>query len=202
MLAHLMFGQEPRRMMLAGCGGGGIARWFSAVSPQTGGIALERSGEVVRIAREHFQFPTSEQHWTLEHADVRDRLPDYSQSLDFILVDIAVQGYSPNWLSEMDFLRHCRAALTDDGVLTVNLLPRNPEEFAVQLSRIRRVFSQQTLCLSVPQHDNVLVLAFNTAPDLAGLEDRLPERQQRWGLEFESLLARMRRENPVGSGIF
>jgi spermidine synthase len=202
MLAHLMFGQEPQRVLLAGCGGGGIARWFAARAPQVRGVAVERSAQVVQIARDCFRFPPPAQNWTLAQGDVRDWLAEHSPTLDFILVDIAESGFSPDWISATAFLRHCRGALNHGGVLTVNLLPRGAEDFAARLSRIRRVFARRILCLSVPEHDNVLVFAFRSPPELEALEQRLPERQIRWGLEFDQMLARMRRENPSGSGIF
>lgn len=202
MLAHLMFGQEPSQILLAGCGGGGIARWFAAHAPQVRGVAVERSARVAQIAREYFHFPSSEQNWELMLGDVRDWLFEQGPSRDFILVDIAEQGYNPVWVSEPGFLRQCRRTLTEHGVLTVNLLPRGAEDFALQLYNIREVFERHTLCLSVPDHDNVLVLAFRSPPDLDTLRSRLADRQIRWGLEFDRMLVRMRRENPAGSGIF
>lgn len=202
MLAHLMFGQSPRRVLLAGCGGGGIARWFAARSPDTRGVAVERCSRVAEIARSHFQFPAANRGWTLERADVRDYLAEPRAAFDFILVDIAERGYTPDWASEPEFLRYSRLALSPAGILTLNLLARDRDEFTARLYRIRQAFDRHTLCLGVPEHDNVLVLAFSTPPDLDDLDARLPERQRHWGLEFDRMLNRLRRQNPPGSGVF
>ena len=57
MLAHLMFGQEPRSILLAGGGGGAIGRWFHARRPESRGDAVELDPQVIRIAREYFDYP-------------------------------------------------------------------------------------------------------------------------------------------------
>ena len=71
MLAHLMFDRPQQQVLLAGCGGGAIARWFNARSPSTRGIAVELSATVARLAHEYFDFPPTGSHWHLEIADIR-----------------------------------------------------------------------------------------------------------------------------------
>jgi len=199
MLAHLLFGQRPRAVLLAGCGGGAIARWFAVRSPTTRGTAVELDPQVASLARRYFEFPPS---WRLAVADVRDHLAGTKSAYDFILVDIEQHGRTPDWLAQPDFLVRCRDALTPAGVITFNLVAEQREGFINKLLAIRQVFGQRTLCLSIPGHDNVLVLAFRRRPALASLAQRLPARMAHWGLELDVLLKRLRRENPPGSGIF
>jgi spermidine synthase len=198
MLAHLAFGQRPRNVLLAGCGGGAIARWFAAHSPQTHGTAVELDPQVASLARRYFEFPSD---WQLKVADVRDHLAGCKADYDFILVDIEVGGHTPRWVGDPAFVRQCRDALTPAGVITFNLVAEQREGFVQKLATIQGVFGKRTLCLSIPQHDNVLVLAFRRRPDLSRLAQRLPSRAARWALELPELVKRMRRENPPGSGI-
>lgn len=198
MLAHLLFGQRPRSVLLAGCGGGAIARWFAARSPDTRGVAVEKNPDVASLARRYFEFPAS---WRLQQDDVRRHLRRPRQ-YDFILVDIEERGRTPGWVSDSRFLSDCRQALTPAGVLTLNLVAETPLSLVATLSQVHRVFGQRTLCLSIPDHDNVLLLAFRRRPSLHHLDERARRHGIHWSLELPALLARLRRENPVGSGIF
>jgi spermidine synthase len=201
MLAHLLFGQQPQRVLLAGCGGGGIARWFAARSGATAGVAVEIDPAVAVVAREHFEFPLMHQTWQLVEADINDYLRT-AEGFDWMLVDIATAGFSPDWVSEPRFLRACHDALGTDGVLTLNLIPRDASDLAARLFALRRVFARRTLCLSVPAHDNVIAIGFRRAPELHDLTAQAAAAARQWGLEFHAFRERLQRENPLGSGIF
>lgn len=199
MLAHLAFGQRPRKVLLAGCGGGAIARWFAARTPNIQGTAVELNPEVASLARRYFEFPAR---WQLRVADVRKHLGRRQNAYDFILVDIETAGRTPDWVASPDFLQHCRNALTPAGVATFNLVAENRTGFATKLMAIRQAFDQRTLCLSIPKHDNVLVIAFRRRPQQQHVSQHITARAAHWGLELNTLLKRMQRENPPGSGIF
>jgi spermidine synthase len=199
MLAHLAFGQRPRRVLLAGCGGGAIARWFAARPPRVQGTAVEIDPRVASLARRYFEFPPD---WRLRVGDVREHLAGCRDDYDFILVDIESGGRTPDWVGDAHFLRHCRRALTPAGVITFNLVAEQRDQVMTKLLAIREVFARRTLCLSIPKHDNTLVLAFRRRPNLHALDTQIGKRAAHWGLELTELLGRMQRENPAGSGIF
>ncbi len=199
MLAHLAFGQRPGSVLLAGCGGGALARWFAARAPALRGTAVELDPQVARLARDYFEFP---QHWQLRIDDVRRHLIGAAAgSYDFILVDIEVDGRTPTWVADAGFLAGCRRALSPAGVATFNLVAEQRDGFAAKLAAIRRAFGRRTLCLAVPDHDNVLVLAFRRRPDLRNLDERAVRHGRYWDLELVQWLDLMQRSNPAGSGI-
>jgi len=201
MLAHLMFGQQPQRVLLGGCGGGAIARWFHARSPQTHGDAVELSPAVAEVAQQWFDFPGAGSHWQLHVGDVREFITRQSKRYDFILVDLEEQQFSPAWISSPPFLEHCHRALTDSGVLTLNLIPDGPNQYAAALANIRSRFDKHTLCLPVAGHDNQLVMAFKQPPELNNIEQTIRQAANRWGLPFGSFWKTIQRTNPAGSGI-
>lgn len=202
MLAHLMFVPPPQKVLLAGCGGGAIARWFRARAPALQGRAIEHNPQVAELARRWFEFPTDDQGWRLHIDDVRDYLAGDDSTYDFILVDLEEEAASPDWLAAEGFLADCRRHLSAHGVLTINWIADGAERFAGALFNIRRAFEQRTLCLPVPQHENVMILAFSQPPALAGMAARIKVAEQTWGLEFETFYRRLRRNNPAGSGVF
>lgn len=197
MLAHLMFETPLRSVLLAGCGGGAIARWLNARAPAVDGVAVELSHTVARLAREYFDFPLPrESRWRMIIDDVRNHVagtgdgpPDY----DFILVDLEEHQSTPNWLTGEPFLSDCRDRLTPNGVLTLNLIVDDSLVAGEALRRVRRVFGPELLILQPPAHDNLLVMAFRAGAPALPDGDTLKQLGRHWGLDFVTLASRITR---------
>jgi spermidine synthase len=190
MLAHLMFAPRLRRVLLAGCGGGAIARWIHARAPEVAGEAVEISPTVARLAREYFEFPPPQSRWRLMVGDVRAHLVERPDPYDFILVDLEENQETPGWVTGPDFLAACQASLAHGGTLTLNLLHGDSAALSEALLRVRAVFGPDLVLLSEPDHDNLLVLAFaGPAPALPDAT-RLQERGRHWGIDFTALARR------------
>jgi len=202
MLAHLLFQPDPGRVLLAGCGGGAIARWFHARFANTRGLAMEISPAIADLARSHFDFPPPNSTWELQVGNVCDYLQQSGEAHDFILVDIAEAGYTPDWVLTPGFLSDCRSRLSIRGVLTLNIIPRDAQMFTHALWDLRRAFDTRVLCLSLPGRGNVIAMAFNARPDLRVARERLQTASTRWGLELDRFYRRLQTDNPPGSGVF
>ena len=198
MLAHLMFDQPLERVLLAGCGGGAIARWLNARVPEVAGDAVELSATVARLAREYFDFPRPDSRWQLLVDDIREHLLHSDRHYDYILVDLEENQATPAWVTDSEFLDRCRDRLTPTGTLTLNLITGTEAQTVVALQRVRQVFGNGTDLLTNPGHDNLLVFATRDGappyPDLSALE-RLG---RHWGLDFVTMAARMRRVEGPG----
>ena len=198
MLAALLFTPAPAQLLLLGVGGGAIARYLSHRQSGCRGDAVELSPAIAEIAQQFFEFP--EHNWTLHLTDARDFAAENNvprQHYDYIVLDIAEQQHTPHWLTEASFLANCRRRLSKQGVLSINLLPKDAADFMQQLAVIRQVFDGRTLCLSVPEHRNILVFAFAQPPefsDITQLQRRMDELTQRWELPFSDFLERMIQE--------
>lgn len=202
MLAHLLFGQQPQTVLLAGCGGGTLARWFNHYLPGTTGIGVEINPTIIDLAKRFFDYPPESDGWQLEQADIRDYLKNTDRQFDFILFDIEENAATPDWLFKGDFLQLVKRRLTEQGVVTLNLIAESAEQFAAALWPLRQLFPYSSYCLSDPQSRNLMLTAFNNRPDTHNLADKASEYSERFAIEFESFLARMRRDNPPGSGVF
>lgn len=189
MLATLMFDTPPwKRVLLAGCGGGAIARWLNARAPEIQGDAVEVSPTVARLAHEYFDFPGVGSRWRLLIEDVRDHLARASSPrYDYILVDLEENQQTPLWVTSRECLERCRAHLTPRGTLTLNLILGRADETSKALAQIRRVFETDTVLLRDPEHDNLLVCVSPTQlpplPDNAALETI----GRKWGIDFISM---------------
>ena len=194
MLAHLMFELPLHRVLLAGCGGGAVARWLHARAPEVHGDAIELSATVARLAREYFDFPAPGQsHWRLMVEDIRDFVGRGAAGYDFILVDLEEGQSTPEWLTGVDFLTACRHQLSPTGVLTLNLIVDDNLATSEALQRIRQVFGPDILLLSEPEHDNLLVLAFRAGAPQQPSGKKLTALGQHWGIDFSALAGRMTR---------
>jgi hypothetical protein len=91
------------------------------------------------------------------------------------------------------------------GVLVINLLVNDANVFSQKLAKIRKVFNRKTICASVPEHNNIVVYAFNTQPLYSSsdqLQSRVEKLSQSWGLDYSVFLEQIQQENPKGSGVF
>jgi spermidine synthase len=193
MLAHLMLDLPLSSVLLAGCGGGAVARWLHAREPEIRGDAVELSATVARLAYEYFDFPPTRSNWRLLIDDVREHLVCTETNYDFILVDLAENHTTPEWVTDTEFLESCHRHLNEQGVLTLNLILGRETAVSEALQRIRRVFGSELLLLSNPEHDNLLVLAFRTPPPEIPAPEILKKRGKRWGIEFTKLAKRITR---------
>jgi spermidine synthase len=197
MLAPLMLNPSLDSVLLAGCGGGAIARWLHARAPAVSGDAVELSAAVARLARDFFGFPPPCSNWRLLLGDVRHQLQVSDRRYDFILVDLAERQVTPPWVTGTRFLVACRDHLSARGLLVLNLIAGSTGEVAGSLAEIRRVFTAGIGLLANPAHDNLLVLAgpepLPPTPDA----QTLATLGRRWGIEFDALGERLRRIPPA-----
>jgi len=194
MLAHLMLDLPLRRVLLAGCGGGAVARWLHARAPEVVGDAVELSPTVARLAHEYFDFPPAQNsNWQLLVDDVREYLTLSETGYDFILVDLEENQVTPAWVTDTDFLQYCHSHLSRQGVLTLNLILHDNAAVSEALLRVRQVFGTGAMLLDNPEHDNLLVLAFRTSPPEIPPQETLEQHGRRWGIDFTALAARITR---------
>ncbi|MDJ0738301.1 MAG: methyltransferase [Gammaproteobacteria bacterium] len=194
MLAHLMFELPLERVLLAGCGGGAIARWLHARAPEVAGDAVELSPTVARLAREYFDFPApASSRWRLQVDDVRAFVARSGAAYDYILVDLEENQSTPDWVTGEAFLTASHRRLSPTGVLTLNLIVDDNLGASSALQRIRRVFGPGILLVDDPAHDNLLVLAFRAAAPAPPPADRLRRLGQTWGIDFSALAGRVTR---------
>ncbi len=200
MLAGTMFQSNmPKKVLLAGTGGGATARYLANRFPDIEGDAVELSATVINLAKRYFDFP--QHHWTIHHADIRDYLQQCEQRYDIIVFDIADGQSVPIWLQDPDFLADCRRCLSSQGHISINLIAETGEHFKANLAAIRQAFDQQTVCLSLQEHRNIILFGFNHQNVITAFdEDDLLTLQRRWQIEFKTFYQQMQQDNPKNSG--
>lgn len=203
MLAGIIFCKQPKQILLAGTGGGATARCLAQRFPDIRGQAVELSDVIASVAYDYFEFPDNN-NWQLLTDDIQSYVKTSQQSYDVIVVDIAENKLTPEWIIDRQFLQQCRERLTAEGHVSINLLVDDENGFMHYLAAIRDVFDRQTVCLSMPNYQNIVILAFNQQPAYLlpdEIEKRLPKLEKQWGLELTAFYLQMLKDNPKGSGV-
>ena len=198
-LAFLLFVDMPEKVLLAGLGGGALARYLHSVDDTIKGDAVEINNDVARIAQQYFDFPSD--NWNIHVMDVRQW---QGSGYDLILVDIAQQKTTPVWLMQREMIGQFKKQLSANGVVVFNVLVDDAQVFSAMLSIVREQFNRRTVCITVPDHKNIVVFAFNAAPkySIDTIRDRGMQLSARCSIGFDDLLLRAQKENPAGSGVF
>lgn len=200
LLACLLFIKTPETVLLGGLGGGAVARYLHKRQAEILGDAVEINETIAMLAKQYFYFP--EQHWNLIVGDIQSW---NKQVYDLIIIDIADGDLTPPWLTSKPMLSQLQGQLSDQGVLAIDLLVDDAQSFTLALSRIRKVFKQKTLCLSVPDHKNVIIFAFKQPPQNCSVQTlaaAVADLTKLWGLEFSVFIEQLKKDNPEGSGVF
>lgn len=120
--AGLLLNEQPRRILVAGLGGGTIPTVMRELFPQAHIDVLEVDQAVVNVAREYFNYQEDER--LLTHVvDARvfiKRAGLRNEQYDYIVLDAFSGEYIPEHLLTQEFLQEVHQILTDDGVVVAN----------------------------------------------------------------------------------
>ena len=189
MMAWLLF-VEPasvggRRAVQLGLGAGAITKFcHKKLRMQT--TAVELNPQVLGVCRAWFKLPPDGPRLAVVLGDAGEeiRKPAYLGSVDALAVDMYDDDAAAPVFDSVEFYRDCRAMLTEDGAMTVNLFGRT-SHYERSLARIGEAFGSQAVWAFKPTREgNTVVLAQRTPtrPGRAELLARAEAVQERWGL--------------------
>jgi spermidine synthase len=189
MMAWLLF-VEPasvasRHAMQLGLGAATLTK-FSRKALRMRTTAIELNPQVVAACRGWFKLPADDLKLSVVIADagVEIRKAQWQGSVDALQVDLYDHEAAAPVLDSEDFYADCRALLTEDGAMTVNLFGRS-SSYARSLEKIVNVFGAEAVWAFKPTREgNTVVLAQRSAqrPKRALLAERAQTIQTRWNL--------------------
>ncbi|MDP2286507.1 MAG: fused MFS/spermidine synthase [Pseudohongiella sp.] len=120
--AGLLLNPEPKRILVAGLGGGTIPTVMRELFPEARIDVLEVDQAVVTVAKQYFNFVEDER--LVNHVvDARvfiKRAGLRGEQYDYIVLDAFSGEYIPEHLLTREFLQEVSQILTPDGVLVAN----------------------------------------------------------------------------------
>ncbi|WP_439606710.1 spermidine synthase [Hydrogenophaga sp.] len=189
MMAWLLF-VEPdsvsgRRALQLGLGSAALTKFcFKKLRMDT--TAIEINPQVLAVCRAWFKLPADGPRLRVLLADAGEeiRRADHIGAYDALQVDLYDHEAAAPVLDSPDFYADCRAALSDDGCLTVNLFGRDAS-YERSLQSICAAFGADAVWAFKPTREgNTVVLAQRTPgrPSRMALLARAEVVQTRWGL--------------------
>ena len=189
MMAWLLFvdpaSVSGRHAMQLGLGAGAITK-FCHKKLRMCSTAIELNPQVLAVCRSWFKLPPDGPTLRVVLADAADeiRKDEWRGTVDALAVDLYDHNAAAPVLDSADFYADCRALLTDDGAMTVNLFGHS-SSYAASLEKMATVFGEDALWAFRPTREgNTVVLAQRTATALsrAELALRCEALQARWDL--------------------
>ncbi len=191
MMAFLLFKEKIGRTLILGLGGGAMVRYIHHHWPEEKITAIDIDEDVIKIATNSFGIPSSPK-IQIKAADAVFYL---SHTIDFnpdtIFLDLFIGDESPDNLYDDEFINSFYETLAPSGVAVINLLPTNVNEFTDLIRKVRKVFDGMIFCLSVPDHDNIILFAFKrplTTKNVGLLKTKAKLFSSRLDLPFDEYL--------------
>ncbi|WP_422087971.1 spermidine synthase [Variovorax sp.] len=204
MMAWLLFADgktvASRHAMQLGLGAATLTK-FSRKILRMRTTAIELNPQVVSACRGWFKLPPDDPKLRVVIADAAAeiRKPEWHDTVDALQVDLYDHEAAAPVLDSEDFYADCRALLTDDGCMTVNLFGRS-SSYERSLEKIASAFGADAVWAFKPTREgNTVVLAQRTPsrPKREVLAERAQTIQTRWGLPAPKWLRVFKPQNPT-----
>ncbi|KFB72188.1 MAG: Spermidine synthase [Candidatus Accumulibacter phosphatis] len=187
----------PRQALLIGLGAGSLAKFIYHRLPATRITVVEIDPQVEMIARLHFKLPDDPLRLRVVIADGAEYMLQGDSHHDYILVDGFDRDARAGVLDTLPFYQACRARLSENGLLAVNLLGRE-HAFEASAERIQRAFDGRAMIF--PSCDSGNTIAFAAAGEhVDASHDELIRRAnqclQETGLNLLPTVARLQQEH-------
>ena len=189
MMAWLLF-VEPasvakRHAMQLGLGAGAITK-FCRKKLRMCCTVVELNPRVEAVCRAWFKLPPDGPMQRVVLADAAEEIqkPEWLGTVDALAVDLYDHEAAAPVLDSAEFYASCRALLTEEGCMTVNLFGRSAS-YERSLANMAQAFGEEALWAFKPTREgNTVVLAQRqaTRPKPAELRARAEAVQARWEL--------------------
>jgi spermidine synthase len=206
MQSWLLFLEPPKRILQIGLGAAALTKHSYRFFPKSEIVVIEASATVVSAARQFFALPENDSRLTVlvmdgatflcQHLQGASSKKKTRQPFGVVQVDVYDQDAKGPVLDSQNFYQDCHDALSDTGILSVNLFGE-ADSFPRNLARIREVFQGRVLAWPAVDAGNIVVLAFK-GPALEVLWSKLVERagvvDQAYDLSASKWLRSLRRQ--------
>lgn len=197
MMCFLLFTKTAKNVLAIGLGGGSLPKYIHHFLPHMKTVAVELNPAVVQAARAQFFLPDDDDRLTVLEQDGANYVCENPDSADVLLLDAYDGKGLAQELSSQAFLDRCHRALTENGILVVNLWSSD-KSFETYLERVQASFDGRVLVMPTGRPGNIILFAFKGyAGDLrwAALKARAETLSATHRIEFFKFLDNLREYN-------
>ena len=204
MMAGLLLRAEPwpERVLLIGLGAGSIAKFIHRHLPLARTTVVEIAPEVHAVACQYFRLPPEDERLQVVIGDGAHFVANDDSQWDLIVVDGFDRNARAGELASQAFYEACKARLSPNGLLSVNLFGQI-RGFKAQLKRLGQAFGGHVLALPPCPSGNVVAFARSGNPvdtSLASLGERIAELKASTGLDLKPSLKRLEKSGQLPGG--
>jgi spermidine synthase len=187
MLGALVLVPQPRSIGMVGLGGGSQAKFCYRHLPEARIEVVENNPHVLAL-RGKFRVPDDDARFRVILDDAARFLRERRAHYDLLLVDGYDETGIPEVLSTQQFYDDCRAALTGNGAMAINLYCNDARR---HIERLRRSFgARRVVVVEEMRQSNRVALAWVGTPATEGMSMALsPVAQRELAFEFARLRA-------------
>ncbi|QJR14876.1 Polyamine aminopropyltransferase [Usitatibacter palustris] len=148
----------PSSVLQVGLGSGSITKFLHRYRPEARLVVVELHEDVVDIARNYFKLPEEGPKLRIELAEGFDYLARQRKPFDWIIVDGFDGDGHAGALDSASFYHSVRAHLTEQGMLSVNLVGKRVNQRAAR-DRISNAFEERLVSMERDGDGNSIVVA-------------------------------------------
>ena len=202
MMGCLLFKETIDETLLVGLGGGSIAKYLLHHFSGCRIKALERSRNVVKIARSFFGLPLDPRLKIIIDDGghyICQRIEEMRGQYGVLFVDAFDQDGISTSVNNEAFFDACKMLLRDNGLLVINLWGTDKALFEQYAWYLGRVFNWRILFLPVRGKGNIIGFAFADGvkkKTFAELKTRAAALERQLQIEFPVFVTDIRKHNP------
>ncbi len=160
----------PRKVLLIGLGAASLTKFLYRHYPLAKLTVVEIEPGVVAAARQFFKLPEDPKRLNIVIGDGAEFVAYSRQNYDLVLVDGFDENARMGELDTVKFYQAVRALLSDEGIMTVNLLGGS-RSFAASVERIRSAFDERAITFPSCDSGNTIAFATQGEPIHIALDD-------------------------------
>lgn len=166
MMIWMLFKDQPSHIVQLGLGSAALTKFCYHHFTESKITAVELNPEVIKICRNTFHLPEDDHRLTVLQADAKDYIKAMKNrnEIDVLQIDLYDEEAAAPQLDNKEFYKECEEALSEDGIMTLNIFGRAS-------NRTRSIEALQSSFESVvwlPEVDggNVIAIAFKKSPEV------------------------------------
>ncbi|MBK9521351.1 MAG: fused MFS/spermidine synthase [Rhodocyclaceae bacterium] len=203
MVPLLMYPDDwPKRVLMIGLGAGSLLKFMWRYRAGSRITVVEIDPRMEAAARQFFKLPDNPERISIRVGDGADFMITSRHQYDLILVDGFDADARANRLDSVSFYLNCRARLSADGMLCVNLLSRR-KDFGKSLARMQEAFEGHAIAFPSNDVGNAIALAtkdHSPEPSVKDLSLAASALRKATGLNLAPQLARISKSNHFPRG--
>jgi len=193
-----------KHAVLIGVGGGDMIRYLQQHYPAVSIQAVDEDPVMLQIACNYFSVNPGSM-LALQVDTAEQFVQHIQQPQDLLLIDIVANDAMPACLYDNEFWQACQHGLSATGIMIVNVITSSETEFVALLEQLRSVFGHLPVCVSVPEHRNVVLFLsanLDDVPNLDELQARAESLSRQTSLPVESVMDVLKTDNRIKNNRF